>query len=105
MASYWSQGPAEAVSLTLPLQGRLAVPHRLPGAGDVQEDGVGHAAHAEAVLTHVLVAHGDQVGDAVLPELLGHLLSPLLVELHRVQVAGGSDGAQDGVGERAAART
>lgn len=89
---------------TLSLHGRLGVPHRLPGAGDVQEDGVRHARHAEAVFAHVLVPDGDQVVHPVLLELLGRLLGPLLVELHRVQVASGGDGAQYGVGEGAAAR-
>lgn len=90
--------------LTLSLHGRLGVPHRLPGAGDVQEDGVGHARHAKAVFAHVLVPDGDQAVHPVLLELLGRLLGPLLVELHRVQVAAGGDGAQYGVGEGAAAR-
>lgn len=89
---------------TLSLHGRLGVPHRLPGAGDVQEDGVRHARHAEAVFAHVLVPDGDQVVHPVLLELLGRLLGPLLVELHSVQVASGGDGAQYGVGEGAAAR-
>lgn len=80
------------------------MPHGLPGAGDVQEDGVRRPAHPEAVSAHVLVPDGDQVVHAVLPELLRRRLRPLLVELHRVQVARGGDGAQDGVGERAAAR-
>ena len=90
--------------LTLSLHGRLGMPHCLPGAGDVQEDGIRHPGHSEALFAHVLVPDGDQVINAVLLELLGHLLRPLLVELHRVQVTCGGDGAQDGVGKRAAAR-
>lgn len=89
---------------TLLPHGGPGVLHGLPGAGDVQEDGVRHPAHPEAVFAHVLVPDGDQVVHAVLPELLRHRLRPLLVELHRVQVTRGGDGAQDGVGERAAAR-
>lgn len=86
------------------LHGGLGVLHGLPGAGDVQEHGVCHPAHSEPVLAHVLVPDGDQVIHAVLLELLRRLLRPLLVELHRVEVTRGGDGAQDGVGERAAAR-
>lgn len=89
---------------TLPPHGGPGVLHGLPGAGDVQEDGVRHPAHPEAVPAHVLVPDGDQVVHAVLPELLRHRLRPLLVKLHCMQVARGGDGAQDGVGERAAAR-
>lgn len=97
--------PLQTITLaTLSLHGCLGVPHRLPGAGDVQEDGVRHARHAKAVSAHVLVPDGDQAVHPVLLELLGHLLGPLLVELHRVQVASGGDGAQYGVGEGAAAR-
>lgn len=79
--------------------------HGLPGAGDVQKDGVGHPKDPEAVFAHVLVPDADQVVHAVLPELLRRRLRPLLVELHRVQVARGGDGAQDGVGEGTAARS
>lgn len=91
-------------SPTLSLHGHLGVLHRLPGGGDVQEDGVGRVHHSEAVFAHVQVPDGDHVVHAVLSELLSHLLGPLLVELHCVQVASGGDGAQDGVGEGAAAR-
>lgn len=77
----------------------------LPGAGDVQEDGVRHPDDPEPVFAHVLVPDGDQVIHAVLLELLRRRLRPLLVELHRVQVTRGGDGAQDGVGEGAAARS
>lgn len=90
--------------LTLPLHSGLGVSDRLPGGRDVQEDGVRHARHPETFLAHVLVPHRHQVTHAVLPELLGRLLRSLLVELHGVQVPGGRDGAQDGVGERPAAR-
>lgn len=90
---------------TLRLHGSLGVLHGLPGAGDVQEDGVRHPGHPEAVFAHVLVPDGDQVVHAVLPELLRRRLRPLLVELHRVQVTRGGDGAQDGVREGAAARS
>ncbi len=88
--------------LTVSLHSSLGVSHCLPGAGDVQEDGVRHPGHPEPVLAHVLVPDGDQMTHAVLLELLLRLLRPLLVELHRVQVTRGGDGAQDGVGERAA---
>lgn len=91
--------------LTLLLHRSPGVSHRLPGAGDVQKHRVRHARHAEPLLAHILISDGDQVIHAVLLELLGHLLRPLLVELHRVQVTRGGDGSQDGVGERAAACT
>lgn len=79
--------------------------HRLPGAGYIQKGGVCHPDDPEAVFAHVLVPDGDQVVHAVLPELLRRRLRPLLVELHRVQVTRGGDGAQDGVGEGTAARS
>lgn len=84
------------------LHSGLGVPHRLPGARDVEEDGVRHPGHSEPVLAHVLVPDGDQMIHPVLLELLGRLLRPLLVELHRVQVTRGGDCAQDSVGEGAA---
>lgn len=90
---------------TLLLHGGLGVLHGLPGAGYVQEDGVRRPDDPEPVLAHVLVPDGDQVVHAVLPELLRRRLRPLLVELHRVQVTRGGDGAQDGVGEGATARS
>lgn len=86
------------------LHSRLGVSHGLPGAGDVQEDGVRHPGHSESILAHVLVPDGDQMIHAVLLELLCRLLRPLLVELDCVQVTRRGDGAQDGVGERAATR-
>lgn len=87
------------------LHGGLGVPDGLPGARDVQEDGVRRPDDPKAVFAHVLVPDGDQVIHAVLLELLRRRLRPLLVELHRVQVTRGGDGAQDGVGEGAAARS
>lgn len=87
------------------LHGGVGVLDGLPGAGDVQEDGVRHPDDPEPVFAHVLVPDGDQVIHAVLLELLRRRLRPLLVELHRVQVTRGGDGAQDGVGEGAAARS
>lgn len=56
----------------------------LPRGGDVQEDSVCNPRHSKALLADVLVADGDQVAYAVLPELLSRLLSTLLVELHSV---------------------
>ena len=97
--------PTPPQTLTMPLHSSPGVADSLPGGRDVQEDGVGHARHAKALLADVLVADGDQVTHAVFPELLAGLLSTLLVELHRVQVARGRDGTQDGVGQRSAART
>lgn len=91
-------------SLTTFLHRSLGVSHGLPGAGDVQKDGVRHPRHSEPVFTRVLVPDGDQVIHTVLLELLQHLLRSLLVELHGVQVSCGGDGSQDGVGEGAAAR-
>lgn len=90
---------------TLLLHGGLGVLHGLPGAGYIQKDGVRHPDDPEPVFAHVLVPDGDQVVHAVLPELLRRCLRPLLVELHCVQVTRGGDGAQDGVGEGAAARS
>lgn len=72
--------------------------HSLPRGRDVQEDGVGYVAHAKATAAHVLVAHGHPAAHTVLLELLPCLLCPLLVELHRVQVARGCNGADDGMG-------
>lgn len=95
---------ASACLLTVRFEGGLGVPHGLPGRGDVQEDGVGHARHPEAVFADVGVGDGDQVVHAVLGKLLLGLLGALLVELHRVQVARRRDGAQNGVRQRAAAR-
>lgn len=88
---------------TLFLHGGLGVPHSLPGAGDVQEDSVCHPSHPKPVFAHVLVPDGDQMIHPVLLELFGRLLGPLLVELYRVQVTRGGDGAQYSVGEGAAA--
>lgn len=87
------------------LHGSLGVHHCLPGAGDVQEDGVCHTRHSKPIFAHILVPDGDQVIHPVLLELLSHLLRPRLVELYSVQVTCGSDGPQDGMGERAAACT
>lgn len=89
---------------TLFLHGSLGVPHGLPGAGDVQEDSVCHPAHSKPVFAHVLVPDGHQMIHPVLLELFGCLLGPLLVELYRVQVTRGGDGAQYSVGEGTAAR-
>lgn len=90
---------------TLLLHGGLGVLHGVPGAGYIQKDRVRQPNNPEPVFAHVLVPDGDQVVHAVLPELLRRSLRPLLVELHRVQVTRGGDGAQDGVGEGAAARS
>lgn len=88
---------------TLFLHGSLGVPHSLPGAGDVQEDSVCHSSHPKPVFAHVLVPDSDQMIHPVLLELFGCLLGPLLVELYRVQVTRGGDGAQYSVGEGTAA--
>lgn len=80
----------------------LGVSHGLPRTRDVQEDGVSDPRDPEPVLADVLVPDGDQMIHPVLLKLLCHLLRPLLVELHGVEVTCGGDGAQDGVGEGAA---
>lgn len=92
------------VCLTLFLHSGLGVAHRLPGARDVQENCVCHPRHSKTIFAHILVPDGDQVIHVVLLELLSHLLCPLLMKLHRVQVTCGGDGPQDGMGEGAAAR-
>lgn len=77
----------------------------LPRRRDVQKDGIGFTCDAKALLAHILVSNGDQLRHLVLPELLDGLLGPLSVELDRVQVAGGSNGPQNSMRQRAAART
>lgn len=95
--------PSQNPRCTFDLEGIPGVAHSLPRGWDVQEDGIRHVAHAEAASAHVLIAHSHPAAHAVLLELLPRLLRPLLVELHRVQVARGCNGADDGVGHGATA--
>lgn len=89
------------LTITLLLHGSFRMFHCIPGAGDVEEDGICNPRHSEPILAHILVPDSDQMSHTMLAKLLGHLLCPLLVELHGVEVTRWGNGAEESMGEGA----